>query len=619
MRNVIVRFSVLFSVLILSLLVSTAYASVPGTGQSLCFDGAGTNISCPPPDQPLAQDGSYNTLPPSYVDNGDGTIIDLATSLMWQKQDSTAVTNWYVATGTYEPNYNASTQSVCGASRTGGYSDWRVPSKTELVNLVFFGSSLPAIHSLFTGTKSSGYWTATTNSAGDVFAWYVDFKYGAVSNARKDGLYLNSQYVRCVRGPQTVPTLADSGVGGVVDSATGLMWQKGGPPLYDLSYTWEGALNYCQGISDGGFSDWRLPNIKELSSLVDDTRNSPPIDKALFPNARQWKYWSSTTMSNYESYSWVGNFTGIGDAVYEKKVGYRYYARCVRNANAQCTFSMSTASQPIPAAGSTGSIAISASDGNCTWNAMSAPNWLTITAGTSGRGSGTINYAVTANPLGTIRRGNISVGGKSISLEQEAAGGLEATVVVGWNLLGNSTDTNINMANLFNDKAKVVSVWKWIVASKQWAFYSPALSAQQLADYTSINKLAILDTVRAGEGFWVKALAEFNVILPKGNPVTTASIAGKLPSGWNLISVSDNLTPRSFNNALSGSPPPLGSVASLTLTSLWGWNPAMSMWYFYEPQLDNSGGLANYAISHGYGDFGTRTLSPTAGFWVNKP
>jgi len=56
-----------------------------------------------------------------------------------------------------------------------------------------------------------------------------------------------------------------------------------------------------------------------------------------------------------------------------------------------------------------------------------------------------------------------------------------------------------------------------------------------------------------------------------------------------------------------------------SITTLWAWDAAQTNWYFYAPSLDNSGGLAAYIATKGYLNFGTGTLSPTTGFWVNKP
>lgn len=68
--------------------------------------------------------------------------------------------------------------------------------------------------------------------------------------------------------------LNNNGNGTVTDSSTGLVWQQAEPG----TMSWDSALAYCEGLSLTGANDWRLPNIKELESLTDDTRISPALD-----------------------------------------------------------------------------------------------------------------------------------------------------------------------------------------------------------------------------------------------------------------------------------------------------------------------------------------------------
>jgi len=79
--------------------------------------------------------------------------------------------------------------------------------------------------------------------------------------------------------------------GTVKDKKTGLIWQQEtiGP------MSWKDALLYCQNLSLGGFHDWRLPNIKELSSIVNLNRVNPAIDNNVFNDTMSFFYWSSTS------------------------------------------------------------------------------------------------------------------------------------------------------------------------------------------------------------------------------------------------------------------------------------------------------------------------------------
>jgi hypothetical protein len=126
-------------------------------------------------------------------------------------------------------------------------------------------------------------------------------------------------------GVATAGSLTDNGNGTVTDSGTLLMWQQG----EGGAMTWEAALTYCEGLvlPSSGYSDWRLPNHKELLSLVDDTRYNPSINTTIFSAAFSLNYWSSTTYA-YTPYAWIVYFFYGSSDSYDKTD--TYYARCVR-------------------------------------------------------------------------------------------------------------------------------------------------------------------------------------------------------------------------------------------------------------------------------------------------
>lgn len=83
-----------------------------------------------------------------------------------------------------------------------------------------------------------------------------------------------------------------------VDNRTGLMWVTN--PMTDAGmsggYTWANALSACEGLGYAGYADWRLPNARELMSIVDyGTALSPRIDGVAFPGTQPAGYWTSTT------------------------------------------------------------------------------------------------------------------------------------------------------------------------------------------------------------------------------------------------------------------------------------------------------------------------------------
>ena len=97
----------------------------------------------------------------------------------------------------------------------------------------------------------------------------------------------------------------DLGNGIVKDNVTGLEWQQATAPG---TYTWQEAINYCENLTLGGYDDWRLPTIKELSTLVDSSRFSPAIDNTFFPGTVASQYWSSTTDTYNVANAWSVKF-----------------------------------------------------------------------------------------------------------------------------------------------------------------------------------------------------------------------------------------------------------------------------------------------------------------------
>jgi len=112
----------------------------------------------------------------------------------------------------------------------------------------------------------------------------------------------------------------------VVDSSSSLEWQDNTTPV---KKSWKGAIDYCENLSLGGKNDWRLPNINELLSIVDDSKYNPAINSS-FINFTSSYYWSSTTIANNSSHAWNIDFNyGTVSHYYYKKTN-KFYVRCVR-------------------------------------------------------------------------------------------------------------------------------------------------------------------------------------------------------------------------------------------------------------------------------------------------
>ncbi len=133
------------------------------------------------------QTESYDDL----VINGDGTVTDPNTDLMWEQQGSDSEMNWEDALFHCE--------SLCWSA---GYNDWRLPSREELRSIVDYGTPyMPTIYTdYFYNTQPSDYWSATTDPNNSNTAWCVDFSSYSGNNAPSK---LDSHYVRCVRSVQS--------------------------------------------------------------------------------------------------------------------------------------------------------------------------------------------------------------------------------------------------------------------------------------------------------------------------------------------------------------------------------------------------------------------------------
>ena len=180
--------------------VSGTFKSLlPDTGQTGCWGATGTAIDCGT--APVGQDAEYTasnsgTLNPSFTDNGNETITDNNTNLMWQKC-SKGLSGSGCTTGTATTSYWADALSYCEGLNFAGQTDWRLPNIKELQSIVNYQNINPAINTTyFPATQSDYYWSGTTSENYPVYAWGVYFVSGGVNCNDKD---TNLLYVRCVR------------------------------------------------------------------------------------------------------------------------------------------------------------------------------------------------------------------------------------------------------------------------------------------------------------------------------------------------------------------------------------------------------------------------------------
>ena len=291
------------------------------------------------------QDAQYFGSEPSYNDNNDGTITDNVTGMMWAKSPDLNGDGIITA-----DDKLSQSEAAAGASsfNLGGYNDWRLPSIKELYSLIMFygvdpsgydGTNtddlVPFINTEYFdfgfGDTDAGeriidaqmatstiYVSTTMN--GDETMFGVNFADGRIKGYPTGPMPGSSEdkgyYVYYVRGNTEYGKndFITNGNGTITDNATGLMWTQNdnGEGL-----NWEEALDFAEQKNEDnhlGYNDWRLPNVKELQSIVDyskspATSGSPAIDDVFECTAITDEeneanypfYWSGTTHANMQN------------------------------------------------------------------------------------------------------------------------------------------------------------------------------------------------------------------------------------------------------------------------------------------------------------------------------
>jgi hypothetical protein len=267
-------------------------------------------LPCPPLTYPTwrmpSPPGVPSDVAASYAVT-DQTATEANSKLTWQRTFTEKKT-WRDAV------------AYCADLSLGGFDDWRLPSRIELVSLVDF-TRLPSIdQEAFPNTANDYFWSASPTSTRKNFYFSLYFGAGLTAFGIPDSA---SAHVRCVRGggPGLLPrfTLTDSTA---LDRNTQLTWQR---QILDQPLSWESANDYCRGLKNG----WRLPSNKELQTIVDETTDHPTADLNLFPDTPAASFWTSTPVnkSGLSSAVYVDMRDGINE---EAGTNEAFWVRCVR-------------------------------------------------------------------------------------------------------------------------------------------------------------------------------------------------------------------------------------------------------------------------------------------------
>jgi uncharacterized lipoprotein NlpE involved in copper resistance len=280
----------------------SAYVQI-ATGQTTLYDIDGKIIHREDnKDSFYGQDADYlKGKEMAYTNNEDGTISDQNTGLMWQEIPYSEGFTWKDAV------------EYCEDLELAGYDDWRAPSAKELYSISNFDSGWPYLDTTYFALasgeigKQEQYWTLNnyvgkTVEGGYSAAFGVNHVTGHIKAyageapshregnmpappngpqgakgqgtpppppGGQNGKHFNPllKYVRAVRGhAYGVNQFADNKNGTISDKASGLMWTTDDSKK---ALNWEDALKYAENSEFAGYSDWRLPNVKELQGIVD--------------------------------------------------------------------------------------------------------------------------------------------------------------------------------------------------------------------------------------------------------------------------------------------------------------------------------------------------------------
>jgi len=332
-------------------------AKVLATGQSDCYDEQGQRIDC----AGTGQDGAIRAglaAPATRFERSGEVVRDRLSGLVWPRD---------AALSEFPLMWQEAFDFVAAmnSERRLGYSDWRLPSRAELLSLLCYQQTRPPLpkghpfRNLFAGW----YWSSTTAVYQPAHAWYLDMDGGRLFFGGKEQSFM----VWPVRGESeliwqrqngcfdTVGRRIDcrgSGQDGayplttgaveprfltagevVHDGLTGLEWTRYAD-LAQGAVSWVEALERVNGMAGEASRPWRLPNIKELESLVDYDQACPALPQDIPFESLQPGYWSSTTSVYEPDWAWAlyldKGAVGVG-----QKQGRHFHVMAVRDAHGE--------------------------------------------------------------------------------------------------------------------------------------------------------------------------------------------------------------------------------------------------------------------------------------------
>jgi Protein of unknown function (DUF1566) len=346
MLNIEVKDIGFFLVLFIILPIPGVAAELPRTGQRTCFDQYGGSIDHTDSGQDGDLQNGRKWPEPRFIDNGDGTVTDHLTDLMWMHDGQclgeiswpAAMTSGELLNAQKEPSSKA-----CDLKAE--YSDWFLPDIRQLETL--FNGEEPYLHNWlnswgFKHIQSDRYWS-TTISPNPYTAWIFRFDSGVAEQAAR----VESAFVLLARHASSSDAnkksvadhtalagsrFIDNDDGTVTDTRTSLMWLQDSSCIGTAD--WQDSflklkdfnsnpISYSCGTKHNTFSDWSLPNRHELRSLIEHDTDLPALPVSHpFANVQPY-YWTSTTAAYNPSQAYK-LFMGTGELQLSNKDTLQY-------------------------------------------------------------------------------------------------------------------------------------------------------------------------------------------------------------------------------------------------------------------------------------------------------
>jgi len=341
-------------------LALAASVDLARTGQAACYNQAGQVVDC----AGTGQDGEYQKgVPwpdPRFTDNGDGTITDNLSGLIWlQNTQCIGRKKWLDALDAV----NALADESCGLTDGSVAGDWRMPNYLELISIANLGvaNSIAWFTDFgFINLQAYGYWSSTSSSQmySSAFSYQFRDRFGGISGKSSSyqtwpvkgvstgpariwrtgqtDCYDASSVVPCAGTgqdgeyqagePHPDTRFVDNTDGTVTDNLTGLIWLQN-TDCFGLR-VWEDALsdanslaNGACGLTDGSAAgDWRLPNTLEIVSLTDFSQTPTMLTTGHpFTNVTFKMHWASTTWMALSNRGYHGGLNTWGIYGYSDK------------------------------------------------------------------------------------------------------------------------------------------------------------------------------------------------------------------------------------------------------------------------------------------------------------